>query len=56
MEGRGIGPKVTRRALDEARSRGLAVLPFCRFVHRYIERHREYADLVPEPCREAFGL
>jgi predicted GNAT family acetyltransferase len=50
------GDEVVGFAADDARSRGLAVLPFCPFVNGYIERHREYADLVPEPYRERFGL
>jgi hypothetical protein len=37
-------------------TRGLDVMPFCPFVNAYIENHREYADLVPETQREAFGL
>ncbi|MEA2178874.1 MAG: uncharacterized protein QOF29_3018 [bacterium] len=55
-KGQGVGSKLIGFALDDARSRGLAVLPFCPFVNGYIERHREYADLVPEPYRERFGL
>ena len=34
----------------------LEVLPFCPFVLGYIERHREYAELVPESYRARFGL
>jgi predicted GNAT family acetyltransferase len=56
FEGQGIGSKLAGHALDDARSRGLAVLPFCPFVNSYIERHREYADLVPPERREQFGL
>jgi uncharacterized protein len=42
--------------LDAARAGGLAVLPFCPFVRRYIQRHREYADLVPANERPRFDL
>jgi predicted GNAT family acetyltransferase len=56
FEGHGLGSRLVSFALDDARSRGLAVLPFCPFVKSYIQRHREYADLVPEDQRSRFGL
>jgi predicted GNAT family acetyltransferase len=56
MEGKGLGSKLISEALDDARGRGLSVLPFCPFVRGYIERHPDYADLVPEPDRARFGL
>jgi predicted GNAT family acetyltransferase len=56
FEGQGLASKLVAFALDDARARGLAVLPFCPFVNGYIQRHPEYADLVPEDRREAFDL
>jgi predicted GNAT family acetyltransferase len=56
FEGRGLGGRLISAALDDARSRGLAVLPFCPFVRSYVERHSEYLDLVPETQRAQFGL
>jgi uncharacterized protein len=56
FEGHGLGGRLISFALDDARERGLAVLPFCPFVNGYIERHREYAELVPEAYRDQFGL
>ena len=56
FEGQGLGGKLVSHALDDARSRGLAVLPICPFVRSYIERHPEYLDLVPEEKRGAFGF
>jgi uncharacterized protein len=56
FEGQGLGSRLISSALDDARSRDLAVLPFCPFVRSYIERHREYVDLVPEKMRAQFGL
>jgi predicted GNAT family acetyltransferase len=56
FEGQGLGSRLISFALDDARARGLAVLPFCPFVKSYIQRHREYADLVPEDQRPQFGL
>ena len=56
LEGRGLASELIGQALDAARSRGLAVLPFCPFVRSFIERHGEYLDLVPAGERERFGL
>jgi uncharacterized protein len=47
FEGQGLGSRLIAFALDDARARGLEVLPFCPFVRGYIQRHPEYADLVP---------
>lgn len=46
LEGRGVGSKLVRGALDAARDRGLRVVPQCPFVKAYIERHSEYRDLL----------
>jgi predicted GNAT family acetyltransferase len=56
FEGQGLGSRLISFALDDARSRDLEVLPFCPFVKSYIQRHREYAGLVPEDQRSRFGL
>jgi len=56
FEGRGLGSQLISFALDDARARGLAVLPFCPFVNDYIQRHRQYVDLVPEGRRKDFEL
>jgi predicted GNAT family acetyltransferase len=56
LHGRGLGDRLIRFALEDARARDLAVLPFCPFVKAFIERHREFEALVPEPYREQFGL
>jgi uncharacterized protein len=56
FEGRGLGDRLIRLALEDARARGLAVLPFCPFVKAFIERHREFEALVPDIYREQFGL
>ena len=56
FEGQGIGSALVGGALDDVRRRGFEVLPFCPFVNAYIKKHQEYADLVPESQRMAFGL
>jgi len=55
-EGEGLGGRLVSAALEDVRSRGLAVLPFCPFVRGYIQRHPEYLDLVPTTQRSQFGL
>ena len=47
FEGMGLGGRLARAALDDARARGLVVVPYCPFIAGYIERHLdEYHDLV----------
>ena len=45
-EGQGLGGRLARYALDDARARGLDVLPLCPFIRGWIKRHPDYADLV----------
>lgn len=52
-EGRGVGGALARAALDDARARGLGVVPRCPFMAAYIRRHPEYRDLVPD---DSLGL
>lgn len=56
FEGQGLGGRLIAFALDDARARGLAVLPFCPFVSAYIQRHPGYVDLVPEAQQAQFDL
>jgi uncharacterized protein len=54
--GQGLGSRLARAALSEARWNGLAVLPFCPFVRGYIADHDEYLGLVPVEMRSRFEL
>ncbi|WP_027481667.1 GNAT family N-acetyltransferase [Deinococcus pimensis] len=56
LEGRGVGSTLVRFALDDARSRGLMVIPMCPFVAAFMRRHHEYADLVHPQQRGLFQL
>jgi predicted GNAT family acetyltransferase len=56
FEGRGIGGALVEAALAEARAEGLAVLPYCPFVHAYLLKHPDDIALVPADRRAAFGL
>lgn len=54
---RGLAGQLVAGELDDARRRGLAVLPFCPYVRKVIARHADaYLDLVPERDRARFGL
>ncbi|SEB98233.1 hypothetical protein SAMN04489844_1447 [Nocardioides exalbidus] len=46
FNGQGHASTLARSALDDARSRGLRVVPSCPYVAAYIGKHPEYADLV----------
>ncbi len=57
FEGQGLAHRLVSTALSQARSAGLAVLPFCPFVRSFIAGHSdEYLDLVPDDLRGAFDL
>jgi uncharacterized protein len=47
FEGHGVGSALARGALDDVRARGsLRVVPRCPFIHEWIDKHPDYADLV----------
>jgi uncharacterized protein len=46
LEGQGIASRLVQAALDDARTKHLAVVPFCPYVASYIRRHPEYEPLV----------
>ena len=44
--GHGVAAHLVKTVLDEARDRGLRVVPRCPYVAHYIKEHPEYQDLV----------
>jgi predicted GNAT family acetyltransferase len=54
--GRGLASVLIKYALDDMQARGIAVLPDCPFVRRYISRHPDYLDLVPAEARARYDL
>jgi uncharacterized protein len=46
FEGRGLGSKLARGALDDVRAQGFRVVARCPFIAAYIERHPEDQDLL----------
>lgn len=43
-EGKGLGAKLVRAALEDTRRRGLKIVPACSFVLAFVKRHREFDD------------
>jgi predicted GNAT family acetyltransferase len=46
LRGRGIGARLVRGALLQARQLNLKVVPSCWFVREFIDRNPEFADLA----------
>ncbi|HMJ78731.1 MAG TPA: GNAT family N-acetyltransferase [Iamia sp.] len=53
-EGRGLASQLVRGALDDIRSQGRLIHPFCPYVKSWLQKHDDYQDLVDDPTR--FGL
>jgi predicted GNAT family acetyltransferase len=45
-EGRGIGSRLVRAALDDARRRGFKIIPACSFVAAFVRRHPACHDVA----------
>jgi predicted GNAT family acetyltransferase len=45
LAGKGVGARLARHALDQARADGIKVVAQCPFVAAYMKRHPEYDDL-----------
>ncbi len=56
FQGAHLATRLVRFILDDARKRGLAVLPYCPYTTSWIKKHPEYTDLVPPGRRADFGL
>jgi len=48
LRGRGVGAALVRAALEEGRQRSWKIVPRCGFVAEFIERNREFLDLVDD--------
>lgn len=44
--GRGVGTALARAMVDDARARGLKIVPLCPFVNEQFRRHPEWRDLL----------
>ena len=50
FEGRGIGSRLAKFAVEDARARGLRITPICPFIRSWLERHHEYDSIVDYPA------
>ncbi|HEX9929294.1 MAG TPA: GNAT family N-acetyltransferase [Pyrinomonadaceae bacterium] len=46
FEGKGVGSKLVKGALDLVKNENKRIRPLCTFVAAYIKRHPEYESLV----------
>ncbi|MGB3772901.1 MAG: GNAT family N-acetyltransferase [Rhodococcus sp. (in: high G+C Gram-positive bacteria)] len=46
FRGRGLAGILVGQALDDTREAGMKVIPTCSYVHHFIDKHDEYADLT----------
>jgi uncharacterized protein len=44
IEGKGLGSKLVRHALEDVRAKGLTVVPQCPFVRGYLDKHPELTE------------
>ena len=49
FEGRGVAAALVRHSLDDARRRGLTVIPLCPFYQGWIQRHPQHHDVLYQP-------
>lgn len=54
--GQGLATALIRAMLDDMRSRGVAVVPLCPFVAKFLGEHPDYLDLVAPHIRAAYRL
>jgi predicted GNAT family acetyltransferase len=41
IEGKGLGSRLVRQAIEDVRAKGLTIVAECSFVHGYLEKHPE---------------
>ncbi|MCM2310073.1 MAG: GNAT family N-acetyltransferase [Steroidobacteraceae bacterium] len=46
LRGRGVGPVLVQRAVEDARREGFKILPLCPFAKAQFERHPEWGDVL----------
>jgi uncharacterized protein len=56
LEGQGLGSKLIQHALEDTRSQGMTAIPMCPFVKVFIQRHKDFIDVVHPAHRQVFGM
>ena len=52
FEGRGIGSRLARFAVEDIRDRGLRIKPVCTFTRSWLRAHPEYESIVDYPAED----
>jgi predicted GNAT family acetyltransferase len=55
-EGKGLGGRLAKFVLDDAKRQGKHVIPVCLFIAKYIREHAEFRDLVRDDIKRAFKI
>ena len=56
LEGQGIASRLAKHVIEDARERGLLILPVCTFFSAYFQKHPENADVVHPTYRQILSL
>lgn len=56
LEGQGLASRLAKHVIEDARARGLLILPVCPFFAGYFQKHPEHADVVHPTYRQILGL
>ncbi len=46
LRGRGVGQALVQRGVEDARAKGLKIVPLCPFAKAQINRHPEWQDVL----------
>ncbi len=46
LEGKGVGAAIVQKALQYAKDNDHKIVPLCPFVQSYLERHKEWNEIV----------
>ncbi len=46
LGGQGVGKELVLRAIEDARSEGLRIIPLCPFAKAQFDKHPEWADVL----------
>jgi uncharacterized protein len=48
--------ELIRFALEDTKAKGMTAIPMCPFVKLFIQRHKEFIDVVHPSHRKVFGM
>ncbi|MCF6780625.1 N-acetyltransferase [Pseudomonas stutzeri] len=50
LSGQGMGSLLVRESLDDARRRGMGIVPVCEFIAAYVKKHPDWNDIIEQPA------